>query len=152
MGHSAAEKYRIKQLSDLMGTNFRLGAQIDVSYGPSYDTLMKNPEFKSHVSPLTMRRSAWKMIERDRMDGLIADEVTGLLELQQLGLSDSISRTRVVVSGDPAMFAFSKKSVSHDFVTAFNTAFGAMLADGRYKELAQRYLPCTVSVEKLGCN
>jgi polar amino acid transport system substrate-binding protein len=152
MGRSAAEKYRIKQLSDLIGTNFRLGAQIDVSYGPSYDTLMKNPEFKSHVSPLTMRRSAWKMIERDRIDGLIADEVTGLLELQQLGLSDSISRTRVVVSGDPALFAFSKKSVNPDFVTAFNAAFTAMVADGRYKELAQRYLPCTVSVEKLGCN
>jgi polar amino acid transport system substrate-binding protein len=147
----AARRFHIRQLSDLIGTDFRLGAQIDVSYGASYDALIKNPDFKSHLSPLTMRRSAWKMVERDRIDGVIADEVTDLLELRQLGLSETISRTRVVVSGEPAMFAFSKKSVDRPFVAAFDNAFGAMLADGRYKELAQRYLPCAISVENLGC-
>jgi ABC-type amino acid transport substrate-binding protein len=49
------------------------------------------------------------------------------------------------------MFAFSKKTNTVESVAAFNTVFGAMLADGRYKEIAQRYLPCTVSVESLGC-
>ncbi len=151
MGKAAAEKYRVHQLSDLLGTNFRLGTQIDVSYGASYDALLKNPEFKSHLSPLTMRLGAWKMVERDRIDGLIADEVTGLLELQQLGLTDVVAKTRVVVSGEPALFAFSKKTNIPEFVAAFNAAFGAMLADGRYKEIAQHYLPCTISVENLGC-
>jgi len=151
MGKAAAGKYPVRQLSDLLGTDFRLGAQIDVSYGPSYDALLKNPEFRSHLSPLTSRLGAWKMIERDRIDGLIADEVSGLLELQQLGLSDVIAKTRVVVSVEPAMFAFSNKTNSVEFVNAFNAAFGAMLADGRYREIAQRYLPCSVSVENLGC-
>jgi len=151
MGKSAAEKYSIKQLSDLLRTNFRLATQIDVSYGTSYDALLKDPEFKSRLSPLTNRLGAWKMIERDRIDGLIADEVSGLLELQRLGLTDAVAKTRVVVSAEPAMFAFSKKTNNLQFVTAFNNIFGTMLADGRYKEIAQRYLPCTVSVENLGC-
>ncbi len=151
MGKAAADTYAIHQLSDILGTNFRLGAQIDVSYGSSYDTLLKNPEFKARLSPLTERLGAWRMIERNRIDGLIADEVSGLLELQQLGLSDIVSKTRIVVSGEPALFAFSKRTNTSEFVTAFNNAFGAMLADGRYKELAQRYLPCTVSVANLGC-
>lgn len=98
-----------------------------------------------------MRLGAWKMIERDRIDGLIADEVSGLMELQQLGLTDVVAKTRGVISGEPAMFAFSKKTNSLEFVAAFNTVFGAILTDGRYKEIAQRYLPCTVSVESLGC-
>ena len=151
MSKAAAEKYAIHQLSDLLGTNFRLGAQIDVSYGASYDTLLRNPEFKSHLSPLTVRLGAWKMIERGRIDGLIADEVSGLLELQQLGLTDAVAKARVVVSGEPAMFAFSKKTNTSEFISAFNAAFGAMLTDGRYKEIAQRYLPCPVSVDTLGC-
>ncbi len=151
IGKTAAEKYPIRQLSDLLGTNFRLGAQIDVSYGASFDALIKNPEFKPQLNPLTARMSAWKMIEHDRIDGLIADEVSGLLELQQLGLTEVVAKTRVVVSGEPAMFAFSKKTNTAEFVTAFNAAFAAMLADGRYKEMAQRYLPCPVSVDKLGC-
>ena len=80
IGKAAAEKYRIKQLSDLVGTDFRLAAQIDVSYGADYDALMRNPQFKARVSPLTLRSSAWKMVERDRIDGLIADEVSGVLD------------------------------------------------------------------------
>jgi len=151
LSREAAEKFRIKQLSDLMGTDFRLAAQIDVSYGPSYDALLANPDFKSRISFLTLRRNAWKMLERDRIDGIIADEVSGLLELQQLELTEAASKTRIFVAGDPAMFAFSKKSISKDFVAAFDKAFGAMLADGRYREIAQRNLPCTISVEKLGC-
>ena len=151
LGKAAAEKYPIKQLSDVIGTDFRLGAQIDVSYGAIYDTLLSNPEFKSRLSPVTVRLSAWKMIERDRMDGIIADEVSGLLELQQLGLTKVVAKTRVVVSGEPAMFAFSKKTTTLEFVSAFNKVFGAMLTDGRYKDIAQRYMPCTVSVESLGC-
>lgn len=151
MRKSSAEKYNIKQLSDLLGTNFRLGTQIDVSYGASYDTLLQNPEFQAHLTPLTMRQSGWKMIGRDRIDGLIADEISGLLELQQLGLTDVVAKTRIVVSVAPAMFAFSKKTNTMEFVTAFNAVFGAMIADGRYKMIAQRYLPCTVSAESLGC-
>lgn len=151
VGRKAAERYKLAQLADIVGTDFRLAVQIDVSYGPNYDELMKKPEFKSRVSPLTLRRSAWKMIDRDRIDGLIADEVTGLLELQQLGLADAMAKTRVLVSGDPALFAFSKKTVTRDFVDAFDKAFGVLVADGRYREIAQRYLPCPVSVEKLGC-
>ena len=151
IGKASAKRYRIQQLSDLVGTDFRLAAQINVSYGAGYDALMKQPEFRARVSPLTLRSSAWKMLERDRIDGLIADEVTGLLELQQLGLSDVISKTRVMVSVEPANFAFGKKTNNQDFVNTFNNVFIAMLADGRYKTITQRYLPCPVSVEKLGC-
>lgn len=151
IGKAAAKKYRINKLSDLLGTGFRLAAQINVSYGADYDALLKNPEFNANLSPLTMRLGAWKMLERDRIDGIIADEVTGLLELQRLGLSDIVSDTRVTVSEEPAAYAFSKKTNSQDFVKAFDNTFNAMLADGRYKEIAQRHLPCPVSVGNLGC-
>lgn len=151
IGKEAAGKYRISQLSDMIGTDFRLGAQIDVSYGASFDVLLGNPDFNTQLTFVTLRRSAWQMIARNRMDGLIADEVTGLLELQQLGLSHVIARTQVVVSAEPAMFAFSKKSNNPDLVDAFNKAFDAIVADGQYKHIAARYLPCVVSVEKLGC-
>jgi len=151
VGKAAAKKYRIHKLSDLLDTDFRLAAQIDVSYGADYDELLKNPAFKAQLSPLTMRLGAWKMLERDRVDGVIADEVTGLLELQRLGMADIVADTRVIVSVEPAAYAFSKKTNSQDFVKAFDNAFNAMLADGRYKEIAQRHLPCPVSVEQLGC-
>lgn len=151
IGANAAKKFRINLLEDLIGTNFRLGAQNNVSYGPEYDELMGKPEFRSRVSVISARRGAWKMIEQDRIDGLIADEVTGLMELQQLGLSDAVAETRVAVSKEPAMFAFAKSTNSREFVDSFDKVFTAMVADGRYLKIAQTYLPCPVSTKKLGC-
>ena len=62
-----------------------------------------------------------------------------------------VAKTRIVVSGEPAMVAFSKKSVDANFVSQFNAIFNDMLQDGRYKTTFQKYMPCQVSVEKLGC-
>lgn len=152
LGKEAAAKYRITKLSDIIGTDFRLGAQIDVSYGASFDALLAKPAFQARLTPVTLRRSAWQMIPINRIDGLIADEVTGLLELQQLGLSQAIAKTQVVVSAEPAMFAFSKQSNSPDVVEGFNKAFNVLLSNGQYKKIAERYLPCVVSLEKLGCS
>jgi polar amino acid transport system substrate-binding protein len=147
----AAAIYSINKLSDLIGTNFRLGAQIGVTYGPEFEALSNNPEFMVRLTPLSLRKSAWKMMEVGRLDGIIADEVTALTELQEMGLSKEISKTSVVVSAEPAMVAISKQSVSEDFVKAFDRSLGSMLSDGKYREILERYVPCTTSVEALGC-
>jgi len=151
VSRAAAEKYRVTRLADLLGTGFRLGAQISVSYGPEYEALLKNPDFVAQTVPITQRRSAWKMVESGRLDGLIADEVTALVEQQQLGLEGSIVKTRVIVSGDSASIALSRRSLDHAFVAAFDRSLNAMLADGRYKKIRERYVPCTTSVETLAC-
>jgi polar amino acid transport system substrate-binding protein len=148
---SAANKYKLKALADISGTGFRLGAQIGVAYGPDYDTQVKTAAFLAQITPVTSRRSAWKMMELDRLDGLIADEVTALVELQQMGLSDAIFKTDIIVSGDAAMFALSQASLTPEFVLEFDRGLHAMMADGRYKKIREKYVPCSASVSKLGC-
>lgn len=148
---NAAAIYSINKLADLTGTPFRLGTQIGVTYGPEFDALSKNPDFAARLTPLSLRKSAWKMMEAGRLDGIIADEVTALTELQQLGLSKEIAKTTVVVSAEPAMIAMSKKSVTEDFVKAFDRSLGSMLSDGKYREIRERYVPCATSIETLGC-
>jgi polar amino acid transport system substrate-binding protein len=148
---NAAAIYNINKLADLIGSNFRLGVQIDVTYGPEFEALSKMPEFRARFTPLSLRKSAWKMMEVGRLDGIIADESTGLAELQQLGLSKDITRSSVVVSLEPAMIALSKKSLSEDFLKAFDRSLGSTMADGKYREIRERYVPCTVSMETLGC-
>jgi polar amino acid transport system substrate-binding protein len=148
---AVAQKGRIKHLSDIRNLPFRLGAQIGVAYGPEYDALFDDSRFASHLVPITDRRLAWEMISLDRLDGLIADESSAIIEIKSLGLEGAIQRSSVVVSTTPAMFAFSKRSVSPDFVARFNQALTDTLADGTYKTILERYLPCTVSASKLGC-
>ena len=146
-----ASKYPLKSLADIVGTQFKLGAQIGVAYGPEYNRLVKTPEFHARITTITSRRNAWKMMELHRVDGIISDEVSALIELKQLGLLGAVIRSDVIVSDEAAAFALSKASNTPDFVTSFDKALGGLMADGSYKAILERHLPCTISVEKLGC-
>ncbi len=151
MSRAARQKFALKGLVDIIGSDFRLGAQIKVAYGPSYDALLPNPAFAEHLTMVTDRRSAWKMIKADRLDGLIADQITGLLELKELGLSEDIVETNLVVSEGYSYFALSQRSLNASFLKRFNTALESLYKDRSAQRIAQRFLPCTVSPNGLGC-
>lgn len=148
---AAAGKYRIQRLADLMGTDFRLGMQLGVVYGAEYKDLLDKPDFKARLNPVTLRRNAWNMVELGRLDGQIADETTGLVELQQLGLLPDMVKTRVVTSADPAHMAVGKASNSAEFAESFDKALGSMLADGSFRAIRERHVPCPVSADQIGC-
>lgn len=151
MRKAAADKYKLTKLADLIGTPFRLGAQMGVAYGPSFEALQKDPRFAALLTPFTARRGAWQMMDMDRLDGLIADETTGLLELQSLGLSQAIVKTPIVTTSEPGMFALSKKALTPQFAADFDRALDAMVKDGELRQIRERYVPCPVSADQIGC-
>ena len=151
MAKSAADKYSITKLGDVTGTSLRLGFQICVSYGQAVDKLSGDEGFKARLVNVSSRESAWQMMALGRLDGLIADETVGLNEIRDLGLQQAIVKTPLVVANDASRVAFSKKSISPQFVQQFDSAFSSMLADGSYKKIREAYVPCAVAVEKLGC-
>jgi polar amino acid transport system substrate-binding protein len=151
ISQTADRTYNIKQLADITGTDFRLGTQIGVAYGSAYEALQKNPAFATRISHLTSRRKGWQMMALNRLDGMIADEASGLAELKELGLSTQVIKTRIVVSGEPAMIALSKQSNTPEFAQAFDHQLATMMGDGKYKQIREKYVPCVASVENLGC-
>ncbi len=148
----ADTRYRLNNLTDMGGTRFRLGAQIGVAYGPEFDRLAKTPEFMGSITLITSRRSAWRMMELDRIDGIIADEVSALIELKEEGLLGTVVKTNIVVSDLPALVAMSRVTTTPEFVANFDKAIGNLISDGSYKTIMDRYMPCSVSSETLGCN
>ncbi|MDP1108561.1 hypothetical protein, partial [Klebsiella pneumoniae] len=87
-------------MTDIAATGFRLGVQIGVSYGPDFVALSADPAFVDRLQKLTSRRSLWQMMALRRIDGVIADEATGRYELRELGLTEQIRQTAVVVSDE----------------------------------------------------
>ncbi len=152
LGPSARAHYRLNKLDDLIGTHFRLGVQIGVSYGDDFEALKANPLFRDNQVPVTLRRNAWKMMELGRIDGMIADAASAELELRQLGLDSVLSPSGIVVSSNTSNVAFSKRSVSPQFVESFNKALQAMIADGEYRRIRERYLRCPPEIKVLGCS
>ena len=127
-------------LLDLLGTSFRLGAQVGVSYGESYQQLLANDDFASRVFFNPSRGNLWHMIDKGRLDGIIADENSGLYELEQLGLNERIGPTAVVVSSDAAEVAFSKRTTTPAFVERYARAMRELVEGGEYQAILQRYL------------
>jgi polar amino acid transport system substrate-binding protein len=71
--------------------------------------------------------------------------------LQSLGLSNAVVRTRVVTSDAPGLLALSRLSNTPDFVAALDRALQAMMNDGSYKRIRERFVPCVTSAETVSC-
>lgn len=133
-------RFDFSGLKELLESGFRLGAQINVSYSDEYSALIQNPDYEKNIEFLSSRESLWRMLARDRVDGVVASQLTGLYEIQELGLSDTISPSSLVVSNKPAFFVFSKASVSPEFVADFDRALQSMLDDGTFASIVNRYV------------
>ena len=127
-------------LRELLKSDFRLGAQINVSYSDEYSALIQNPDYEKNIQYVSRRESLWKMLARNRVDGVFASRLTGLYEIQALGLSGMITPSSMVVSNKPAFFASSKASVSSEFVADFDRVLQAMLDDGTFAAIVNRYV------------
>jgi polar amino acid transport system substrate-binding protein len=144
-------KYHINKLADIIGTEYRLGVQINAVYSEEYEALLKNPNFTQRLTQISDLNAGWKMLDAGRIDGQLADELTGLIEIESLGLSNSIKVSDIVISNDPGYAGISKASNDEKFVKQFNDALGSMMVDGSYIKIMEKNLPCKVSVKNLGC-
>lgn len=101
---------------------------------------MADADFASRVSFSSSRANLWRMVNKRRIDGVIADESTGLYEIHQLGFDASIQPTTVVVSAEAAEVAFSKKSNTQEFVQNYAQALKQLVDDGSYERIVQGYV------------
>ena len=149
--NDAASKYQLKRLTDIIGTDFRLAVERNASLGTEFDELVKTPAFASRLTYVSAQKSGLRMMALGRVDGQITGEVSGLYAMDQLGLGTTLHQSKIVTSTEADFVAFSKATTDEAFVKRFNAALGAMMADGTYRRILERYLNCPVSVEKLGC-
>jgi polar amino acid transport system substrate-binding protein len=140
MRRDAAARWPVSELLQLRDTPFRLGAQLEVSYGPGYQELIQTPAFHARMKFSANRLNLWRMAAKGRIDGVIADEHSGLQELKELGLSELIRPTPVVVSSEGVEVAFSKKSVQPEFVQMYAEVLRQQIADGTQARIRQHYL------------
>ncbi|MCP4063136.1 transporter substrate-binding domain-containing protein [Marinobacter sp. UBA2498] len=75
---SDESRFELNGLRQLLESGFRLGAQIHVSYSEEYSALIQNPDYDKNIEYLSRREPLWLMLARDRVDGVVASELTGL--------------------------------------------------------------------------
>ena len=134
------QQWNLKSLADIPPRQFKLGAQINVSYSREFDRLTQQESFAQNLYLNSSRQSLWKMLQLKRIDGVIADKNTGLIELKNLGLKEKIVPSSLIVSNAPSFFAFSKKTTSEGFVKEFDDAFLRLMQAGKISEIESSYL------------
>lgn len=140
MHEDALARYPIGHLLELRGGDFRLGSQTNVSYGEAYQTLMQDEAFAARVHFSASRASLWQMVGHRRIDGVIADELTGRYEINQMGLGAVIRPTAVVVADEAAEVALSKRSNSLAFAARYREALAALEKDGTLARIVDQYV------------
>lgn len=132
--------YKNLTLKDLLASDFRLGAQINVSYSSSYDELMEDPFYTRNVEHVSRRHSLWRMLARNRIDGVIASSFTGLYEIKNIGLTADIVPTNLILADKPAYYIFSKATIDEALVASFDAALQSTIDDGTFAEIVDRYV------------
>ena len=128
-----------QRLAGLVDAGWRLGGQTGVAYGSEFVALLEHPMRRGAVVQVPYRRSLWQMLARHRVDGVLANELTGVHELQQLGLQDLIVPSELALAVERGGSAWSRASTEAEFVERFNAALQTLKASGRYAALLAPY-------------
>lgn len=135
-----SSKYPFIQLSDMIGTSFRLGAAAEFYYGERYETLKKNPEFKSLVQEVPQDLPNVKKIMKNRIDGFLIDPFAGAALIKELGYQNKLEIHPMTVYSDNVHIMFSKKTVSLKIVEEFNKGLKTLRENGTYEHIVNCYL------------
>ena len=133
-------KWKINSLADIIGSQFKLGVQINVSYSQEFELLKQQALFSQHLLSNSSRVALWRMLSLSRIDGVIADKTTAMIELNHLKLNDKIKPSPIIISNEPAFFAFSKSTNLRNFVDEFDAVYLQLISDGTITEIENSYL------------
>ncbi|MEX0604650.1 MAG: transporter substrate-binding domain-containing protein [Marinobacter sp.] len=132
---------------DLSGIeHFSLGNQLGYFYGERFHTKVTNDRFRSVETTLTIEKNLEKLVAK-RIDLFIGDLLPTRYYIRQLDFGDDVhivleegTDQPLVVSISPTFAAFSRKTVSPEFVKRFSEALKKMKEDGSYSQIVDSYL------------
>lgn len=132
---------------DLAGIeHLSLGNQLGYFYGEHFHTTVTNDRFRSVETTLTIERNLEKLAAK-RIDLFIGDMLPTHYYISRKGFGDDVhivleegTNQPLVVSISPTYAAFSRKTVSPEYVERFSQALKKMKADGTYARIVNSYL------------
>ncbi|WP_374434368.1 substrate-binding periplasmic protein [Inhella sp.] len=131
--------FRARNLREWLQGGVTLGVLPGVVYGPEFSELQRDPALQPHIHTVVNRRSLWLMLDRERIDGMLVDELTAGYELRRLALDQRLAPAPLVVESEPSYTAFSKRSTPPEFVARYNEALAAMARDGSLARILTRH-------------
>lgn len=134
------DQYDFKSLEDIIGSDFTLGVTRGYYYGPEYERLIKQKDFSDRVEEVKVNENNYRKLQRGRIDGFLADPVSGTAGLKSLGIWDEVAPHPMKVFSNDIHVIFSKKRVGPEYVEKFNKSLEQVRKSGKYDRIMNRYL------------
>jgi len=123
-----------------------VGVQIGYAYGGVFQTALDTQRFEMIDAVNTIEQNIQKLLN-DRIDFFVGDRIPTLYYLEQAGVreqvtivKDEVTDQEFIASVWPTYMAFSKKTVSPEYVKAFNNALVQIKQDGTYRRIFEKYM------------
>jgi len=132
--------YRRDRLPEYRGLDSLRGRTIAVNRGfrrpAAFDEALAAGQFK--LFEVTQDRQSMQMLERGRIDAVLANLDVGRYLIKQLGLSEQIV-AGPALSSMPTFLVFSGDPQYTAYVPRFDQALQEVIADGTYQRIFDRY-------------
>jgi len=126
-----------RSLSAFFEAGNRLGIIRGYVYGGEFVNLSE--QYPDQITAQDSEEPLLRQLEFGRVDAVIGDLFVMSHEIKKLGLGSLIVPSNVIVSNDPLYFMFSRKSVSEEFVLAFNNELNQMRTSGELDRIIDKY-------------
>ncbi len=135
-----SSKYPFKSIADITQSKFNLGINSGVYYGSLFKKLMKDPKFKKRIQVVTNYKQNVPKLLLGRIDGFIANVISGVDELRVKNVLDKVELHPMIVSSTTNSVILSKKSVKFEMVDKFNKSLSELKQSGKYEKILNKYL------------
>ena len=126
-------------------SHLRVGIQRGYAYGGEFQKALDEKRFKEISEVESIEQNIKKLISK-RIDFFVGDRIPSLYYLELAGVrkqvsifKDDVTGQEVIVSVWPTYVAFSKKTVSSEYVKKFNDALLQIKKDGTYQRIFDKY-------------
>ncbi|MCZ0864098.1 transporter substrate-binding domain-containing protein [Dasania sp. GY-19] len=136
----SSESYAINDLNDLIKTKFKLGLTRGVYNGEAFEKMMAKPEFKKLTQVVSKESINPKKLLKGRIDGYIADAMSGSHTLRELGILDQIEIHPYTIYATDVHVLISKKSNKAERVQQFNNSLIQLQKAGTLQAIIDKYL------------
>lgn len=133
----AASDTSYKSLQEFLEAGKSIGIMASYEYGGAVNTTLE--QYPDQVQAVSKLELNLKKLVRGRIDGMVGDSFVVASKGKQMGLRDKIQITDTLLSDEQVFMMFATKTVSKDFVQAFDNTLTEMKENGELATIFAKY-------------
>jgi polar amino acid transport system substrate-binding protein len=133
------ETKAIKHISDIIGSDLKIGILKGNYYGQTFEKLMKNKNFKEHIQLVSADQINITKTLNKRIDGFLCDKYAGISEINRIGAFNRFDIHPNPISSSDIHLMFSKKTCKPIDVNRFNDSLKKLKKNGTLNQIIHKY-------------